>query len=314
MARNHNGSAEEDELLGLEDSEEENGADDEQELNDEPGGFVEVVFKGNRRSVFRNPRELDLVRGMYVIVEADKGEDLGRVGMSGEEIRVKGEKGERKPVLRLANERELSQWKQLRLREEEAFEDFCTRVATRGMDMKPVDVEYQLDGCKVIFYFTADQRVDFRELVKELAGVYRTRIELRQIGVRDEAMRLGGVGLCGRQICCETFLTAFLPITSQMARDQNLSLNPAKLSGLCGRLKCCLRFEHTFYVEARDRFPRLGTRVILEGHEARVNKLDFFSERITVRSEVGDERDLTLVEYDRAREGNGRQRHQSTRS
>lgn len=299
MPRNPEEQSEADELVALEDrgtvaqDGEDDGFEDDADL-------VEVAFKANRRAVYRNLQGLDLLSGMYVIVEADKGEDLGRVSNFGASLVVRRQRGERKAVLRLASDRELGRWRQLRPREDSALEDFVRRVATREMPMKPVDVEYQLDGRKVLFYFTAEHRVDFRELVRELASVYRTRIELRQIGVRDEAKRLGGIGPCGREMCCCSFLTDFAPITSQMARDQNLSLNPSKLSGMCGRLKCCLRFEHDFYMEARQRFPRLGARLTMDGVEQRVSKLDFFSETVTVRNDGGDELTVPLGELAKA--------------
>ena len=281
-------------LEDLEDKEDHSDEHDSGEDEGTEGKLVEVIFKGNRRAIYRSALDASLVHGMYVIVEADKGEDLGKVGQTGEELRARRKGKQRKQVVRLATERELARWRQLRLREDEAFKDFQQRVARRVMPMKPVDAEYQLDGKKVCFYFTADHRVDFRELVRELAGVYRTRIELRQIGVRDEARRLGGVGACGRELCCSTFLCEFEPITSQMARDQNLSLNPSKLSGLCGRLKCCLRFEHTFYQRAHDRFPKLGSRFVVGEREGCVNKVDFFRDTFTLRFGDGDERTLSL--------------------
>jgi cell fate regulator YaaT (PSP1 superfamily) len=300
MARRSREKTDEEALKELEDKEETiNHGDDEDHDDDVP--LVEVIFKGNRRAVFKNEHDLELTSGTYVIVEADKGEDLGRVGMAGDELRSRRQKGGRKTLLRSADERELSRWRQLRPREEQAFTDFCERVERREMQMKPVDVEYQLDGRKVIFYFTAEHRVDFRELVRELASVYRTRIELRQIGVRDEAKRLGGIGPCGRELCCSTFLADFAPITSQMARDQNLSLNPSKLSGMCGRLKCCLRFEHDFYVESKERFPRLGTRFEQNGLEGQISKLDFFTETVTMRCGSGEEITFGLTEYQDSR-------------
>jgi cell fate regulator YaaT (PSP1 superfamily) len=254
---------------------------------------VEILFKGNRRSLFVNTQNMSLAQGAYVIVEADKGEDLGRVSQTGDLLkdRIRGKK---KSVVRLAGENELARWRLLRPKEDEAYKDFQRRVIRRKMAMKPVDVEYQLDGKKICFYFTADHRVDFRELVRELAAIYRTRIELRQIGVRDEAKRLGGLGVCGRELCCATFLSDFAPITSQMARDQNLSLNPSKLSGICGRLKCCLRFEHEFYREAHERFPKLGAHFEINGHAGTVMKIDFLRDAVTLRSEENEDWTVSL--------------------
>jgi len=249
---------------------------------------VEVIFKGNRRAVYFNPKGVALRHGAYIIVEADKGEDLGRVGLIGPDLKPR-RKGKKLDIRREAREDEIERWRGLREKEQKAFHDFRNRVERRQMPMKPVDVEYQFDGRKICFYFTADHRVDFRELVRELAGVYRTRIELRQIGVRDEAKRIGGLGPCGRGLCCSTFISDFSPISSQMARDQNLSLNPSKLSGLCGRLKCCLRFEHDFYRAAQSIFPRLGTRIVIDGKEGQVNGVNFFSDEVALRMEDGEE-------------------------
>ena len=250
--------------------------------------LVEVIFKGNRRAVYRNSRGVEVEGGMHVIVEADKGEDLGRIGMISPLLAERC-RGKLLNVLRPAKDHEIQKREKLGEKEEGAFKDFRQRVERRQMPMKPVDVEYQFDGKKIRFYFTADHRVDFRELVRELASVYRTRIELRQIGVRDEAKRIGGLGPCGRELCCSTFIGEFAPISSQMARDQNLSLNPSKLSGLCGRLKCCLSFEHEFYRHAQSAFPRLGTRVRVEGAEGYVSSIDFFKENVTIKTEEGEE-------------------------
>jgi len=281
-------------LEDLEDRDDHAEEADADDTDASSGELVEVIFKRNRRGIYRGARELAVAHGTYVIVQADKGEDLGRVGQTGPVLRARRKGKQRKQVLRVASERELSRWRQLRPREDEAFRDFQCRVARRMMPMKPVDAEYQLDAKKICFYFTADHRVDFRELVRELAGVYRTRIELRQIGVRDEAKRVGGIGACGRELCCSTFLGEFAPITSQMARDQNLSLNPSKLSGICGRLKCCLRFEHTFYQRAHERFPKLGSGFLIGDREGKVFRVDFFRDTFALRFSDGEERTIPL--------------------
>jgi len=174
-------------------------------------------------------------------------------------------------------------------KEDEAFAVCEKKIAEHGLKMKLVDVEYQFDGNKICFYFTADKRIDFRALVKDLAAEYRTRIELRHIGVRDEARRLGGIGVCGRSLCCKTFLNQFEPITSQMARDQNLSLSPSKISGLCGRLMCCLAFEEDFYKLQLDIFPGVGAVLEREGKRFTVVKVDLFDECFTIKDEDGIE-------------------------
>lgn len=290
-------------LEELEDKDEHVEEREHEEAEASTGELVEVIFKGNRRMICRILPELSIKHGTYVIVEADKGEDLGRLWQRGEVLRSRRKGKQQKQVLRAADERELARWRQLRTREEEAYREFQRRVGRRKMPMKPVDVEYQLDGKKICFYFTAEHRVDFRELVRELAGVYRTRIELRQIGVRDEAKRLGGVGACGRELCCSTFLSEFAPITSQLAREQNLSLNPTKLSGLCGRLKCCLRFEQEFYRHAQGRFPKIGSRFLIGEREGKVYRVDFFHDTFAVRFPEGEERTMSLAAFNER--GNG---------
>jgi cell fate regulator YaaT (PSP1 superfamily) len=172
-------------------------------------------------------------------------------------------------------------------KEEESFEICQQKIDNHGLKMKLVDVEYQFDGNKICFFFTADKRIDFRALVKDLAAEYRTRIELRQIGVRDEARRLGGIGVCGRSLCCKTFLGQFEPITSQMARDQNLSLSPSKISGLCGRLMCCLAYEESYYKDQNEIFPSSGGIVEKNGKRYDVLKVDIFNENFVLRDENG---------------------------
>ena len=260
--------------------------------------LVEVAFKGNRRARYGNTLGLAVEVGEHVIVEAERGIDLGRVVRYGDQIprdplRVDAFNDERRKIVRCATEEDVLNRVEQRAKEDDAFLDFQRRICARRLAMKPVDVEWQFDGKKVRFYFTAEHRVDFRALVRDLAGVHRTRIELRQIGVRDEARRLGGLTPCGRPLCCTTFLTDFAPITSQIARDQNLSLNPSKLSGLCGRLKCCLRFEHTFYQEMSSRFPRLGLEVIYGGQQAHVTKHDYLHEKVVLQLDSGERVSLT---------------------
>jgi cell fate regulator YaaT (PSP1 superfamily) len=182
-------------------------------------------------------------------------------------------------------------------KEEEAFEVCLRKIAAHELKMKLVDVEYQFDGNKICFYFTADKRIDFRALVKDLAAEYRTRIELRQIGVRDEARRLGGMGVCGRTLCCKSFLIQFEPITSQMARDQNLSLSPSKISGLCGRLMCCLAYEEDFYKIQAGMLPSVGAIVENEGKRFEVAKVDIFNEFFTLRDANGVEKTLNIAEF-----------------
>ncbi len=249
--------------------------------------LVEVVFKGERRAVYRNRNELDIDEGDYVIVEADRGLDMGRVSFVGELVRLKRGKGETKSVERMAEEGDLETFKKNREKEKEAFKLCKEKIEKFKLDMKLVDVEQQFDGSKITFYFTAAQRVDFRELVKDLASVYRTRIELRQIGVRDEAKRISGMGVCGRKQCCSAFLTEFEQITTQLAKDQQLSLNPAKISGNCGRLLCCLRFEEDTYLDCFKNFPPVGSEVKLDNRKGTICFINIFTNMGQVRFDDG---------------------------
>ena len=184
-----------------------------------------------------------------------------------------------------------------RQKEDEAFIVCLKKIRNHDLKMKLVDVEYQYDGNKICFYFPADKRIDFRSLVKDLAAEYRTRIELRQIGVRDEARRLGGLGVCGRPLCCKTFLNSFEPITSQMARDQNLSLSPSKISGLCGRLMCCLAYEEDFYKVQSGQLPMVDSVLECEGKRLRVNKVDIFTELFVVIDDDGNETTIPMNQF-----------------
>jgi len=249
--------------------------------------LVSVEFKGNRRQLFRNPMEFPFQVGDKVVVRVEKGEDLGIVNHL----------LERKPediiasdyeVLRRATEKDLKTLELYRVREQEAKTTCKVKIEHHGLKMKLVDVEYQFDGRKLIFYFTADGRIDFRQLVKDLAATYRTRIELRQIGTRDEIRRFGGLGPCGRTLCCVTFIKEFCPITTQMAKDQNLPLNPNKISGCCGRLKCCLQYELDTYHSALQKLPRWETRLNTQKGPATVEKLDVFNDNVFLRYQSGD--------------------------
>ena len=244
--------------------------------------MIEVVFKGERKDVYENPQEFPFKVGDHVIVEAEKGEDLGVINQIGSLLVRKKEGREIRNIIRKPSRKDLERLCSNRRKEIEAFKVCRTKIAEHGLDMKLVGVEYQFDGLKITFYFTAEQRVDFRELVKELASIYKVRIELRQIGVRDEAKRIGGYGNCGRKLCCTTFLKEFEPITTQCAKEQNLPLNPQKLSGLCGRLLCCLMYEREFYKVQSDKMPVIGTRYKMPEGEARVVEIDVFKELVTL--------------------------------
>jgi len=265
-------------------------------------GFAEVVFKSTRKDYFTY-EGTDLSPGDRVVVEADRGEDLGEVTAVGQiaERKCSASGGCATPipdrrVLRIATPSEEERLARLRAEEERVRRQARDVVGRHELKMKITDAEWQADRNKLILYFTADRRVDFRQLVRDLARTFRTRIELKQIGVRDEAALLGGVGRCGRELCCSTWLPELKPVSLQLAKDQRLSLNPAQISGCCGRLMCCLMYEHRTYVEARRRFPREGKTLRTTRGEERVVSVDILQERVTLRADDGERRTLHLDE------------------
>jgi cell fate regulator YaaT (PSP1 superfamily) len=259
-----------------------------------------IEFKGSRKECYRDPYGLPIAAGDHLIVQVERGEDLGVViqelrGQHAAKAKVKP-----LPILRVANEAELNRAAENREKEHEARKVCIRMVGERGLKMKVVDAEWQFDGNKITFYFTAEKRVDFRQLVKDLASTYRTRIELRQIGARDEARRVGGMGICGLEQCCTRFLKDFEPVTTQLAREQSLSLNPAKISGNCGRLLCCLRYESGFYREAAKQFPRVGSDWPTPEGTGSVNAVQPLRERIIVTMPDGRQEKLSLEEVKRS--------------
>ena len=265
-------------------------------------GFAEVRFKGTRRGYF-NTAGLDLTPGDRVIVQADRGEDLGRVASLGSIAERKcsssGGCETPTPTMRVLRRAEPEEVRRARFKagdERRARLEARDHVARHGLRMKVTETEWQFDRKKLIIYFTAEKRVDFRALVRDLARAFRTRIELKQIGVRDEAALLGGVGRCGRELCCSTWLPELKPVSLQLAKDQSLSLNPAQISGCCGRLMCCLMYEHDSYVEARRRFPREGRTLKTARGRERVVSVSIFSETITLRDEEGDVRVVAVAD------------------
>lgn len=263
--------------------------------------FAEIRFKGTRKAYFTY-RGMEVRPGSFVVVEADRGEDLGEVTALGTiaERKCKSSEGgchapaPDKKILRLAEPSEVERLAELRTDEERVRAETGEMVGRHGLKMKVTEAEWQFDRKKLIIYFTAERRVDFRELVRDLARAFRTRIELKQIGVRDEAALLGGVGRCGRELCCSTWLPELKPVSLQLAKDQRLSLNPAQISGCCGRLMCCLMYEHQTYVEARRRFPREGRTLNTSVGTEKVVAVDIWSERVTLRDAEGTRRSLTL--------------------
>jgi cell fate regulator YaaT (PSP1 superfamily) len=270
---------------------------------------IEVRFKGNRRAFFAwHDDDAPLRPGQPVLVEVDRGVDLGHVQTAGATAELKcggcdgcgpaptGAAPAPYPkVVRAALPAEVEQHAALRLDEDRIRREVATRVAQLGLEMRISDTEWQWDRHRLTIYFTAERRVDFRSLVRELASRYRTRIDLRQIGVRDEAARIGGVGRCGREFCCSTWLTETGPVNLGLAKDQHLSLNPAQISGGCGRLLCCLKYEHEFYLASRKRFPKEGRTIVTQVGPEKVVAVDIFGERVSLRSEEHGPRTLPLV-------------------
>ena len=245
--------------------------------------FVEVRFKNGRKHFFRNTENLSLSMGDVVATEASPGHDVGMVSLAGELVRVQMKKKKISPdseeilkIYRKATQKDIDVWEEYREREE-AIKKRAREIAIRlKLSMKISDVEFQGDGSKATFYYTADDRVDFRQLIKEFAREFNTRIEMRQIGLRQEAARLGGIGSCGRELCCSTWLTDFRSVSTSAARYQQLSLNPQKLAGQCGKLKCCLNYELDTYLEALKAFPRTDTKLYTKKGTAVCQKIDIF--------------------------------------
>ena len=266
--------------------------------------LIEVEFKGNRREFFLWETDDLPALNAPVIVEADRGEDLGRVHSVGEFAQKRnkgvphgtGDALPSKRARRIASGDDVRRHDELRAQDEEARRKAMERVRANALVMKVSDAEWQWDRKKLTFYFTAEKRVDFRTLVRELAATFRTRIELKQIGVRDEAKRLDGIGRCGRQYCSASWLPELRPVSLGVAKDQRLSLNPTQISGACGRLMCSLRYEHEFYVQSRKRFPKEGKTVRTSIGEERVVANDIFRERVVLRNMEGETRTIPLAQ------------------
>ena len=264
--------------------------------------LVEVTFKAGRKGIYRNTRQLDVQTGDFVVVEADRGTDFGTVHMTGELVRLRIQATDRTErehfpnVIRTASLKDIERWEETRAEESDAFYQARRAIDKLGLPMKLVDAEWQFDRKKITFYFTADGRVDFRQLVRDLARTFRTRVDLRQIGARDEAARLGGLGSCGRELCCSTWLQTFKPVSTQAAKVQNLPLNPVRLSGQCGRLKCCLNYELEQYMHALDSFPRVDTPVKTPTGRGTIQKLDIFKDRVWIQYPDGSWEDRPLDE------------------
>lgn len=241
-----------------------------------------VKFKKNGKVYYFDPIHGSYKRGDEVVVETTRGQELGIVALAPFEIKEEDLTAPLKPIISIAAEEQKKQYLKYKIMAEEAFITAKEKIRERNLDMKLIEVEYTLDGSKIIFYFSSKGRVDFRELVKDLAAIFKRRIEMHQIGVRDEAKACGGLGPCGRTACCCSFLSEFTPVTITMAKDQNLSLNPTKISGACGRLMCCLVYEEDVYKEILNKMPELDGEVIYKDEIARVVELNVVKESVVV--------------------------------
>lgn len=259
--------------------------------------IVGVRFRNAGKVYYFDPKGYKIKQGDHVVVETARGVEYGTVIGGIREVSDDKVVQPLKPVIRVTTPEDDARAEKNRVREREALRICNEKIRKHNLDMKLIDAEYTFDNNKVLFYFTADGRIDFRELVKDLAAVFKMRIELRQIGVRDETKILGGIGICGRVLCCNSFLSEFAPVSIKMAKEQNLSLNPTKISGACGRLMCCLKNEEDTYEYLNSKLPNVGDFVTtLDGSKGEVHSVNVLRQRVKVLVEVGDEKELQ--EYD----------------
>lgn len=256
---------------------------------------VGIRFKKAGKIYYFNPKDFGVKKDDAVIVETARGIEYGICVIDIKEIPEEQLVSPLKDVLRVATAEDKEKHIQNKKREEEAIRICGEKVKKHDLNMKLIDVEYTFDNNKIIFYFTAEGRVDFRDLVKDLASIFKTRIELRQIGVRDEAKMIGGLGPCGRPLCCSSFLGEFAPVSIKMAKEQNLSLNPSKISGICGRLMCCLTYEEEAYRNIRERMPCVGSIVSTEYGKGEVKECNLLKEILKVKVKIGDEEDIVAI-------------------
>ena len=264
--------------------------------------IVGVRFRNAGKVYYFDPKNYKIRPSDHVIVETARGIEYGTVVGKVREVEEEKVVQPLKPVLRIATERDNEQEAANKGKEKEAFRICQEKIRKHGLDMKLIDAEYTFDNNKVLFYFTADGRIDFRELVKDLASVFKTRIELRQIGVRDETKILGGIGICGRRLCCHTHLSEFVPVSIKMAKEQNLSLNPTKISGVCGRLMCCLKHEEETYEDLNRRLPNIGDYVTTDdGLKGEVSSVNVLRQQVKVIVNVDDEKEIREYPLDQLR-------------
>lgn len=254
---------------------------------------IGVRFRNVGKIYYFSPKNLEIHAGDHVIVETARGVEYGNVVLPPRDVEDEKVIQPLKEVIRIANPQDDKKEEINRKKEKEAFQVCLKKIREHGLEMKLIDVEYTFDNNKILFYFTADGRIDFRELVKDLAAIFKTRIELRQIGVRDETKILGGIGICGRPLCCHTYLSEFVPVSIKMAKEQNLSLNPTKISGVCGRLMCCLKNEQETYEALNKSLPGTGDTVTLpDGLQGIVHSVNVLRQRVKVIVEVNDEKEI----------------------
>lgn len=260
---------------------------------------VGVRFRSTGKIYYFAPGKLDMQVGSHVIVETARGVEYGTVLVAPKEIEDSQVVQPLKPVIRVATEEDDKTEAKNKAKEKDAYRICQQKIAAHKLDMKLVQAEYTFDNNKLLFYFTADGRIDFRELVKDLAAVFRTRIELRQIGVRDETKILGGLGICGRELCCKSYLSDFIPVSIKMAKEQNLSLNPSKISGACGRLMCCLKNEQETYEYLNSRLPGMGDMVTtIDGFKGEVQNINVLRQRVKVLLEIDGEKEIREYSVD----------------
>ena len=260
---------------------------------------IGVRFRRTGKIYYFDPAGIEIEAGQHVIVETARGVEYGNVVLGVREVEDNKVVQPLKPVIRVATPEDDKVDADNRLKEKKAFDICLEKIRKHGLDMKLIDTEYTFDNNKVLFYFTADGRIDFRELVKDLAAVFKIRIELRQIGVRDETKVIGGISICGRPLCCSTYLSEFAPVSIKMAKDQNLSLNPIKISGVCGRLMCCLKNEEETYEYLNSRLPDVGDHVnTIDGCRGEVQSVSVLRQRVKLIVEVGDEKEIREYKVD----------------
>ncbi len=263
---------------------------------------IGVRFRTAGKVYFFDPLKFDIKKGDHVIVETARGVEYGTVVGDIREVEDESVIQPLKPVLRVATAKDDEQEKTNKAKEKDAFKICLEKIKKHNLEMKLIDAEYTFDNNKVLFYFTADGRIDFRELVKDLAAIFKTRIELRQIGVRDETKILGGIGICGRPLCCHTHLSEFVPVSIKMAKEQNLSLNPTKISGVCGRLMCCLKHEEETYEYLNKKLPNVGDNVTTDdGLRGEVHSVNVLRQLVKVIVETNDEKEIREYKVEQLR-------------